>query len=62
MSLRTGPSAAAARSLIPARLDPLLWTRWHTRLIAGLGKAWILDGLEITLAGRMGHAGALYRR
>jgi MFS family permease len=51
MSLTTGPSAAAVRSLIPARLDQLPWTRWHTRLIAGLGTAWILDGLEITLAG-----------
>jgi MFS family permease len=51
MTLRTGPGPAVVRSLIPARLDRLPWTRWHTRLIAGLGTAWILDGLEITLAG-----------
>ena len=38
------------RSLIPARLDRLPWTRFHTRLIMALGTAWILDGLEITLA------------
>jgi MFS family permease len=38
------------RSLIPARLDRLPWTRFHTRLVMALGTAWILDGLEITLA------------
>ena len=36
------------RSLIPARMDRLPWTRFHTRLIMALGTAWILDGLEIT--------------
>ncbi len=39
------------RSLIPARMDRLPWTRFHTRLIMALGTAWILDGLEITMAG-----------
>jgi MFS family permease len=39
------------RSLIPARLDRLPWSPFHTRLIMALGTAWILDGLEITLAG-----------
>jgi len=51
MSTKTGTSAAAVRSLIPARLDRLPWTRFHTRLIMALGTAWILGGLEITLAG-----------
>jgi MFS family permease len=51
MSINTGTGAAVARSLIPARLDRLPWTRFHTRLIMALGTAWILDGLEITLAG-----------
>ncbi|WNZ12532.1 MFS transporter [Streptomyces sp. 11x1] len=38
------------RSLIPARIDRLPWTLFHTRLVVALGVAWILDGLEITLA------------
>ena len=51
MPTKTDTSAAVVRSLIPARLDRLPWTRFHTRLIMALGTAWILDGLEITLAG-----------
>ena len=51
MSMKTDTGAAVVRSLIPARLDRLPWTRFHTRLIMALGTAWILDGLEITLAG-----------
>jgi MFS family permease len=42
---------------IPARLDRLPWTRFHTLVIAALGITWILDGLEVTLAGSI--AGAL---
>jgi hypothetical protein len=38
------------RNLIPARLDRLRWSPFHTRLVLGLGTAWILDGLEITIA------------
>ncbi len=38
------------RSLIPARLDRLAWSPFHTRMVAGLGAAWILDGLQITIA------------
>ncbi len=51
MSMKTDTGATVVRSLIPARLDRLPWTRFHTRLIMALGTAWILDGLEITLAG-----------
>jgi len=42
------------RSLIPARLDRLTWTPFHTRLVAGLGICWVLDGIEITIAGSVG--------
>jgi hypothetical protein len=49
--MKTDAGAAVVRSLIPARPDRLPWTRFHTRLIMALGTAWILDGLEITLAG-----------
>ncbi|GAB2509696.1 MFS transporter [Nocardia heshunensis] len=38
------------RTLVPARIDRLPWSRFHTRLVAALGVAWILDGLEITVA------------
>src|SRR6201996_6090574 len=40
----------AIRSLIPARLDRVGWSRFHTRLVVALGVAWVLDGLEITVA------------
>src|SRR6202167_1676969 len=40
-----------AETLIPARLDRLPWTRFHTLLVMGLGITWILDGLEVTLMG-----------
>jgi hypothetical protein len=36
---------------IPARLDRLPWSRFHWRVIIGLGTVWILDGLEVTIAG-----------
>ncbi len=42
---------------IPARLDRLPWTGFHTLVVAALGITWILDGLEVTLAGSI--AGAL---
>ena len=38
------------RTTIPARLDRLNWTPFHTRMVAGLGAAWILDGLQITIS------------
>src|ERR1700732_5206303 len=42
---------------VPARLDRLPWTRFHTLVVVALGITWILDGLEVTLAGSI--AGAL---
>lgn len=42
---------------IPARLDNLPWSGFHTRVVLALGITWILDGLEVTLAGAL--AGAL---
>jgi MFS family permease len=41
---------------IPARLDRLGWNRFHTLVIAALGVTWILDGLEVTLAGAVSGA------
>jgi MFS family permease len=39
---------------IPARMDRLPWSRWHWLVITGLGITWVLDGLEVTLAGTVG--------
>ncbi len=41
---------------IPARLDRLHWGRFHTLVIAALGITWVLDGLEVTLAGAVSGA------
>ena len=38
---------------IPARLDGLPWSSWHTRIITALGTSWLLDGLEVTLVGSL---------
>ena len=39
---------------IPARLDRLPWSRWHWLIVIALGITWVLDGLEVTLAGAVG--------
>jgi MFS family permease len=44
----------AVRTLVPARLDRLPWSRFHTRLVVALGIAWVLDGMEITIASAIG--------
>jgi MFS family permease len=41
---------------IPARLDSLRWSAFHTRVVTALGITWILDGLEVTLAGALSGA------
>jgi len=38
---------------IPARLDALPFGRFHILVIVALGITWILDGLEVTLAGAL---------
>ncbi|GLW33502.1 MFS transporter [Actinoplanes regularis] len=48
----TGPETI--RSLIPARIDRLTWSPFHTKMILALGTAWVLDGLEITIASAIG--------
>ena len=47
-------------SYVPARLDRMPWSRWHWLIVISLGATWILDGLEVTLAGSLG--GILTRR
>ena len=60
MNLMTKPQAGAAPAIvdtdIPARLDRLPWGGFHTLVVAALGVTWILDGLEVTLAGAVSGA------
>jgi MFS family permease len=51
---QTSGGKKVERSLVPARLDRLPWTRFHWMVIVGLGIAWILDGLEIEIVGNAG--------
>ncbi|HEY8578975.1 MAG TPA: MFS transporter, partial [Beijerinckiaceae bacterium] len=52
------PDAAQqiVRTDIPARLDRMPWGRFHTLVVVALGVTWILDGLEVTLAGSVAAA------
>jgi MFS family permease len=44
----------AIRSLVPARMDRLPWTKFHWSVVFGLGVSWILDGLEIQIVSESG--------
>src|SRR5947209_8496605 len=46
-----GVQAGTIQPKILARLDRLPWSRFHWRVIIGLGTVWILDGLEVTIVG-----------
>jgi MFS family permease len=48
--------SAVVETDIPARLDRLPWGRFHTLVVVALGITWILDGLEVTLAGAVSGA------
>ncbi|MGI4816101.1 MAG: MFS transporter [Janthinobacterium lividum] len=55
------PSGGAADAQVietdlPARLDRLPWGTFHTRVAVALGITWLLDGLEVTLAGAVASA------
>src|SRR5215475_10611886 len=50
------PSSAIVETDTPARLDRLPWGRFHTLVVVALGITWILDGLEVTLAGALSGA------
>ena len=41
---------------VPARLDRLPWSAFHRLVVIALGITWILDGLEVTLAGSVAAA------
>jgi MFS family permease len=41
---------------VPARLERLPWGSFHTLVVVALGVTWIIDGLEVTLAGALSGA------
>jgi len=50
------PAQGVVETDTPARLDRLPWGRFHTLVVVALGITWILDGLEVTLAGALSGA------
>ena len=55
-SLPNSPKTDVIETTIPARLDRLPWGGFHSRVVIALGVTWILDGLEVTLAGTISGA------
>ena len=55
--MSAGPDNGVIETSVPGRLDRLRWGRFHTLIVLALGITWVLDGLEVTLAGSV--AGAL---
>ncbi|GMA29641.1 MFS transporter [Arenivirga flava] len=49
----------SVRSLVPARMDRLPWTRFHWMMVIGLGFSWILDGLEVQIVSLGGYEASL---
>jgi MFS family permease len=47
-------------SRVPARIDRLPWSKFHTMVIVGLGTAWILDGIEVQIVAANGFAKPLH--
>src|SRR5215471_4792711 len=64
LAAMSDPPAATARAEtpaiietnLPARLDRLPWGRFHSLIVVALGITWLLDGLEVTLAGAVASA------
>src|SRR5690348_2024253 len=52
--MATTLNSSIIESDIPARLDRLPWSRFHWLVVIALGITWVLDGLEVTLAGALG--------
>src|SRR5262249_42668670 len=53
---RASSNDSLIETSIPSRLDALRWSGFHTRVVVALGITWILDGLEVTLAGALSGA------
>jgi MFS family permease len=46
-------STETVTTQVPSRLDRLPWSRFHWRVVIGLGGVWVLDGLEVTMVGNV---------
>ncbi|MBV9088731.1 MAG: MFS transporter [Mycobacteriaceae bacterium] len=51
--MASGAQTGTITTQVPARLDRLPWSRFHWRVVVGLGSVWILDGLEVTMVGNV---------
>ena len=49
MSSSTTAEEKPVKSMIPARMHEMPWSRFHWMVVFGLGTAWILDGLEVQI-------------
>ncbi len=59
VSRNPGHATLLTETDIPARLDRLQWGRFHTLVVTAPGITWILDGLEVALAGSLYVLGAV---
>jgi hypothetical protein len=41
-------------SSVPGRLDGLRFGRWQVLVLVALGSIWIIEGLQVTVAGTLG--------
>ena len=48
-----GVQTGTISTQVPQRLDRLPWSRFHWRVVVGLGGVWVLDGLEVTMVGNV---------
>ena len=51
--MTAGAQTKTITTKVPSRLDRLPWSRFHWRVVIGLGSAWLLDGLEVTMVGNV---------
>jgi MFS family permease len=54
--IRAEPRPRIVETDLPSRLDRLPWGRFHVLIVVALGITWLLDGLEVTLAGSVASA------
>ncbi|MDR3096021.1 MAG: MFS transporter [Paraburkholderia sp.] len=54
--MHTTETQSIVETHLPARLDRLPWGRFHVLIVVALGVTWLLDGLEVTLAGAVASA------
>jgi hypothetical protein len=61
VEMTTARELGTIQTQIPSRLDRLPWSRFHWKIVIGLGTVWVLDGLEVTIVGSIRAAGSTSR-